>query len=86
MYWFHTKLPPSHFATKLRLWLFVIQDAYNGISNLMDSKPKIRDFFRIFRFEINLDQINVKNCKAGKTNGFNKFCSRSKFCNGTLRF
>ena len=53
--------------------------AYNGISNPVDSNPSAfefkNQFFRIFRFEINLDSINVKNCKVGKTNNFNKFCS-----------
>ena len=56
------------------------RDAYNGISNSLDSNPSVfqsknQSFFRIFRFEINLDQINVKNCKVCETNNFTKFCS-----------
>jgi len=48
------------------LWIRIIQ-----YSN------KKSEFFQIFKFEINLDQISVKNCEDGKTNNFNKFCSGS---------
>ena len=54
------------------LWIRIVQY----------SNPK-SEFLRVFRFEINLDEINVKIAKSAK-NCFNKSCSCNKFRSGTL--
>jgi len=63
----------------------IVMDAHNGISNLFESfsiQNQKKYIFQIFRFKINLDYANVKNCEVNKKNDF-KFRSRNKFCSST---